>query len=140
MTIVLEVPKKALRELVCLLNALWHAETPKQALTSPAPDSEAMQTVGAMLQGHMLGSSKGRHCSEGRSESGAEGKNRQARGTSCQQGAVLKDLNGTSRADQQSRPSDKAGWIKRGSQIHNRGYMATYKRGCNIAQAGTCSS
>lgn len=42
-TIVLEVPKQALRELACLLNEeQWHAETPKQALTSPAPESEAM--------------------------------------------------------------------------------------------------
>ena len=42
-TIVLEVPKQALRELACLLNEeQWHAETPKQALTGPALESEAM--------------------------------------------------------------------------------------------------
>lgn len=42
-TIVLEVPKEVLKELACMLNEeQWHAETPKQALASPAVESEAI--------------------------------------------------------------------------------------------------
>lgn len=42
-TIVLEVPKQALREQAGLFREeQWHAQTPKQALTSPAPETAAV--------------------------------------------------------------------------------------------------
>lgn len=120
------------------LNKLWPAQQWNQ--------KQYRHVTWAVLWGCVFGSSKGRRCSEGESEPGAEGDMQAGKGGNLMtRGLFHNTPKGQARQVNSPGHQTRAWWwdrsdVKPGSKVlgqDQQGYKARRKRGCNLPHVGT---